>query len=103
MLQQVDEQVDARNINGVATQWIVHSVLAEAPIKSEFTFKLICIYLQFLTIHGYAPQHFLNLRPLPHGQGLFLPTLGDVLVYGFVGPQQLESLQQLWFSIISRL
>jgi len=50
-----------------------------------------------------VPQHFLNLRPLPQGQGLFLPILGIVLVYGFEEPQQLELLQQDLFSMISKI
>ena len=41
--QQLLVHVDAKNINGVAKQWIVHKVLADAPIKSEFIFNLISI------------------------------------------------------------
>jgi hypothetical protein len=29
-----------------------------------------------------APQHFLNLRPLPQGQGSFRPTFGLARRYG---------------------
>ncbi|GAC21055.1 hypothetical protein GARC_4113 [Paraglaciecola arctica BSs20135] len=40
------------------------------------------------------PQHFLNLRPLPQGQGSLRPTLGSTRTTGFGGAQQLERLQQ---------
>ena len=37
--QQLWVQADAKNKNGVAKQWIVHKVLADAPIISEFIFN----------------------------------------------------------------
>ncbi len=41
--QQLCVHAEATKIKGVAKQWIVHNVLAEAPIKSEFIFNLISI------------------------------------------------------------
>ena len=67
--QQLLEQAEAINKNGVAIQWIIQVKIAIAPIKSDFCFNVAIIL-------NYLPQHFLNLYPLPQGQGLFLPTFG---------------------------
>ena len=86
--QQLFEQAEAINKNGVAIQWIIQVKLAIAPIKSDFCFSWA------ITESSYLPQHFLNLFPLPQGHGLFLPTFGFVRTYVTDASQQLESLQQ---------
>ncbi|MDF1833234.1 MAG: hypothetical protein P1U52_12855 [Porticoccaceae bacterium] len=44
--------------------------------------------------YNYLPQHFLNLRPLPHGQGSLRPTFGSARVIGAAGGQQVSRWQQ---------
>ena len=95
--QQLFEQAEAINKNGVAIQWTIQVKLAIAPIKSDFCFS------SAITESNYLPQHFLNLFPLPQGHGLFLPTFGFVRTYVAGASQQLESLQQevSWFIFLS--
>ena len=57
--QQLFEQADAININGVAAQWIKHMKLAVAPIKSDFCFNSAIIMYIF-----YLPQPLFNFRSI---------------------------------------
>lgn len=50
-------------------------------------------HIKIAEIYIFLPQHFLNLRPLPHMQGSLRPTFGAVRVTGFLGGQQLVSVQ----------
>ena len=86
--QQLFEQAEPINKNGVAIQWTIQVKLAIAPIKSDFCFSWA------ITESSYLPQHFLNLCPLPQGHGLFLPTFGFIRTCGTDVSQQLELLQQ---------
>ena len=45
--QQLFEQAEAINKNGVAKQWIIQMKLAIAPIKSDFCFKIAIIVINY--------------------------------------------------------
>ena len=48
--QQLWVQVEAKKINGVAKQWMVHKVLADAPIISELIFSSIISFSSYANI-----------------------------------------------------
>jgi hypothetical protein len=65
-------------------------------ISRDYRFRIVLVPQQLTSIecrYSDFPQHFLNLRPLPQGQGSLRPTLGSARVTGVVELQHVLSLQ----------